>query len=253
MFVLQNSSVFARIDLPKLFGAAWKPGEDPANRSAAYENAKAGDTLAATEVVDAIINPNICVQLGQAYRGAVVASVHAEEMSGRNKLPVVYAKALGELALLDVDDSLIQINRPQHTDASARARFARRPRYSGAVVAGQTYLRVDDVVTSGSSLAALRHYVEARGGLVVAMTTLAAAEAKYGHNPTKLPVTVETLNRIRTKFPGPDIEAIIIEYGVAPSLAHLTESEARVLLGFESSLAARSSLLAGRQAIGRRG
>lgn len=244
--------VVTHTDLPSLYAAARKPNENPNTlQSDTYRNAKAGDELAATEVVDAVLNPDKCVELGKEYPEAIVASVHAEERTGRNKLAVVYAKALGELALLEVDDALVQINRPQHTDAKARARFARRPLFAGPVVAGRTYLLVDDVVTSGSSLAALRHYVEARGGTVVAMTTLAAAEARYGHNPTRLPITPETLAAIRAKFPDDRMQAIIQEYGVAPSLAHLTESEARAVLGFDSADAARSSLLAGRQAVGR--
>lgn len=246
--------VITQTNLPVLYSAARKPGEDAAAKhSEAYLLAKAGDELAARSVVDAVLDTTKSVRIGEQFKGAVVVSVHAEERTGRNKLAVVYAKALAEVALLDIDDTVVQTNRPQHTDANARARFARRPLFSGSVVAGRSYLLVDDVVTSGSSLAGLRHYVEARGGVVVAMTTLAAAEARYGQQPTQLPVTAHTLDAIRAKFPGGTADAIIVEYGVAPSLAHLTESEARVLLGFDSIGAIRSSLLAGRQAVGRRG
>ena len=247
-------AVITQTDLPSLYGAARRAEDDPAvMRTAAYDAAKAGDELAARAVVDDVLSLPTCQSIGQQFSGATLVSVHAEERSGRNKLAVTYAKALGEIALLDVDDTVVQTNRPQHTDAKARPRFARRPLFAGPVVAGQTYLVVDDVVTSGSSLAGLRHYIEARGGLVVAMTTLAAAEAKYGHEPTRLPVAQGTLDAIREKFPANAIEAIIVEYGVAPSIAHLTESEARVVLGFHSIDAVRSSLVAGRQAHGRRG
>jgi hypothetical protein len=243
--------VITQTDLPSLYAAARKDGEELRDlRSEAYREAKAGDAYAARLVIEAVIRTDLCLQIGDAYRGAIILSVHAEERAGRNKLAVVYARALGDIAVMDVDDSVVQTNRPQHTDASARARFARRPLFSGTITAGQTYLLVDDVVTSGSSLAALRHYTESRGGRVVAATTLAAAEARYGHFPTRLPVTQESLEAICAKFAADQIESIIQAYGVAPSLEHLTESEARVLRQFRSLDALRNSLAAGRQAVG---
>src|SRR3954469_24841025 len=159
--------VITQTDLPSLYAAARKDGEVLVDlRSEAYREAQAGDAYAARLVVEAVIRTAACLQIGHAYRGAIILSVHAEERAGRNKLAVVYARALGDIAVMDVDDSVVQTNRPQHTDATARARFARRPLFSGTITAGQTYLLVDDVVTSGSSLAALRHYTESRGGRV---------------------------------------------------------------------------------------
>ena len=119
--------VITQTTLPVLYGAARQPGEDVnAARSQAYLEAKSGDELAARLVVDEILNVTRSAEIGRDYAGAMVVSVHAEERAGRNKLAVVYAKALGEIALLEVDDTVVQTNRPQHTDAKARARFARR-------------------------------------------------------------------------------------------------------------------------------
>src|SRR4051812_10142160 len=64
-------------DLPTLYSAAGKPGEDPTNRSETYREAKRGDELAAITIVDVVLNTEICVGLGEDYRNAIIASVHA--------------------------------------------------------------------------------------------------------------------------------------------------------------------------------
>lgn len=156
--------VITQTTLEYLYGAAPGPGEALAGgvKSSANVAAKAGDVPAAARVVRAVIRPDVVADIGRRFPGAVVVSVHAEEEAGRNKLPTVYAAALGDIGGLAVDDAVVQVNRVHHTGATARQRLARRPSFVGPVKLGSDYVLCDDVVTSGSSLAALRHFVEAR-------------------------------------------------------------------------------------------
>ncbi len=242
--------VVTQSTLDALYGAALRPGDELADgvKSPTYLAAKAGDTDAAIHVVRAVIRPDLTADIGRRFPGAVVVSVHAEEEAGRNKLPTVYATALGDIGGLAVDDSIVQVNRVHHTGATARQRLARRPAFVGPVRPGCDYVLCDDVVTSGSSLAALRHFVEARGGRVVLATTLAAAPAKHGMTPTRLVIRPETVAAVLTKFDPARLADILYQYGIAPTVHHLTESEGLALLGFDSIDAVRSSLTAARQA-----
>ena len=243
-------AVLTQATLERLYSAALGPTESltDSGRSPVYDAAKAGDSAAANLVVRAVIQPELVQTMAQAYPDAVVVSVHAEEAAGRNKLPQMYALAISDIGGLRIDDAIVQTNRTRHTGATARQRLSRSPTFFGPVQTGETYIIVDDVVTTGSSLAALRHYIEAAGGRVVLATTLAAARARWGHEPTRLAITVETVSSLEQKFDVVRLDAILRDHGTAPTSRHLTEAQGRTLLGFGSIDAIRSCLASGRQA-----
>ena len=64
------------------------------------------------------------------------------------------------------DDSVVQAARVGHTQASTEKRLATPPKFVGVVHPGKSYIVVDDVLTSGSTVANLRHYIESKGGKV---------------------------------------------------------------------------------------
>jgi hypothetical protein len=105
-----------------------------------------------------------------------VVPVHAEEASGRNKIPSKFADYIGHIAGLEVDEGIAQSNKVGRTGKGAWHRLAFRPQFAGAVIAGREYILVDDIVTGGGSLSELRQYIEANGGKVVEMATLGAAQ-----------------------------------------------------------------------------
>jgi hypoxanthine phosphoribosyltransferase len=124
--------------------------------------------------------------------------------------------------------------------------MARVPLFDGGVTPGRRYIIVDDVCTTGSSLAALRHYIEARGSRVVLATALAVPEPAYGHDARQLAITRVTIEKIQKKFDSAVLDVILHEYGVAPSIHHLTEAAGRTILGFETTHGIRSCLTAAR-------
>lgn len=244
--------VLTHVSLQRLYCAGQRRGEalDESGRSAAYRAAKAGDADAAKRVVEEVVDPQLIIEMTKTSPRAMVASVHAQEAAGVNKLSVMYARAMADIGGFQVEEEIVQTNRAQHTGATARQRLARTVEFAGAVQKGRDYIVVDDVITSGSSLAALRHYIEACGARVVLASTLAAAAARHGHDPVQLAITAQTVKGLEQKFAREAVDAIIEEYGIAPSINHLTESQGRAVLGFESIDALRSSLVAARQARG---
>lgn len=243
-------AVLTHTTLDVLYGAALRPDETlpDAGRSPMYEAAKGGDAAAANLVVRAVIKPEVVEAMAAKYPSAVVVSVHAEEAAGRNKLPQMYALAIGDIGGLRVDDEIVQTNRTRHTGATARQRLSRSPTFFGTVHSGEAYIVVDDVVATGSSIAALRHFIEAAGGRVVLATTLAAAKARWGQEPTQLAITQHTVSALERKFDVVRLNAILRDHGTAPTTRHLTEAQGRTLLGFGSIDAIRSCLASGRQA-----
>src|SRR2546421_12836177 len=82
--------------LAQLQGAALEAGEklDERGHSAAYDAAKAGDIEAAARVVESVLRPELVEAMGHRVAGSLVLPLHAEESTGRNKLPIAYAAAI---------------------------------------------------------------------------------------------------------------------------------------------------------------
>lgn len=207
-----------------------------------FEAAKAGDVEAAGRVVDFALD-DAAVERVKAMAGdrnPILVAVHAEESTGRNHLPIAYASRLGTRLGLDVDTEIVQTNRVHRTGKGAEYRLSAQPQFSGPVDPGRSYIVVDDHVTAGGTLAALRSYIEARGGDVVGATTLTASPRSHILKPT-----TGALAALRGKFP--DLEPWLKDhYGYGFNA--LTESEARQFLRYGSADRIRSVLAEGQQA-----
>lgn len=140
-----------------------------------YESAKNGDMLAALHLISKVITPEIVKillnELGQ-YQIDVVVAVHAEEKSGRNKIPLAYATFLAELLNAKIDIDIVQAEKVNRGGSDGLGRLVRPVPFCGYVEKGKNYLIVDDTLTQGGTLASLKGYIEHYGGKVVCMTTL---------------------------------------------------------------------------------
>jgi len=203
-----------------------------------YGAAKSGDVNAAAIVVVDIIDHRGIERLRALIgnRKPTLVAVHAEEATGRNKLPMAYAEELGYQFGLEVDVDIVQANRPERTGQDAVHRLAQRAEFDGPVKPGSDYVLVDDAVTQGGTLADLRSYIELRGGNVIGATTLIGAPDSHILAPRP-----RTLAALREKLPS--LERWWIKaYG--HGLDALTESEAQALRRFDSTDAIRDRLAA---------
>lgn len=206
----------------------------------AYRRAKAGDADAALDLVGKVVTDADIERLRGLLGGQepVIVPVVAEEKTGRNRLPQAFAAVLSDRLGLATEDRIVQTVRAHHTDAGAFERIARQPQFGGPVEKGQAYLIVDDTLTLGGTLAALRGYIESRGGKVVLASTLTGFQDRNIITPTPA-----MLAGIRAKHP--DLPKWWNdEYGFP--LEHLTQGELGHLKAAPSLDAIRDRLAQGR-------
>ena len=188
-----------------------------------FRKAKAGDREAAARLVEAVSKPDKIKALVAAHPNAsIVCPVHAEEATGRNKIPVMFAQYIASVAGVECDDRIVQTVRANHTGSNAAHRLFVSPEFDGEVKKGAEYILVDDHITQGGTVNALRDHIESHGGKVVAVASLTLSQGSSILAPNK-----ETIDAVRRKHEG--IDQTLRDIGVADSLECLTQSECRYL------------------------
>lgn len=193
-----------------------------------YDAAKGGNAVWALTLALDLLNPTAEKVLASviAGRSATLLPVVAEEATGFNAIPDAMAQFLAhhlrtrfELDVEAVAGEVVQTNKVGHTRALAFQRLVTPATFAGRVWRGENYVLVDDHVGLGGTLASLRGYVEGKGGIVIAMTTLTESrEAR------RIALRPQTLNVLRERH-GQELENLWqsqFQYG----LDCLTEVEA---------------------------
>lgn len=188
-------------------------------------------------MVETLAKPDKLRNIVHQHPDAVFLPVLAMEASGKNMLPLALAEKLSKATGLGVETDIIQINKTFHTNSSGAHRLASIARFDGQAAQPTSYVLVDDVVTSGGTLAAMRQHVEESGGRVVAITALAAAA--YAN---VVAITAGTLQRLYAKFPGAELDTLLKDLKIAPDRTDLTNSQANYVLKFSTVDALRRAL-----------
>jgi hypoxanthine-guanine phosphoribosyltransferase len=217
--------------------------ESAVKMHADYRAAKSGEIASARRVVESALNDNMVKTLGAmaASSDPVLASVHAYEAEGINRVPAVFAEVLAERLGLRAEAGIVQSNRTGHTGATGYHRLAHPALFEGEVERGRDYLLVDDFVGQGGTIANLKGFIEVGGGTAIGCTTLTGKPWS-----AKLTPSAETLRMLREKHGG-ELESWwqdTFGYG----FDFLTESEARYLARADSVELIRNRILAARQA-----
>ena len=140
-----------------------------------YAVAKSGDADAGLMLAADLLSPDglAHIQALVGGRPTLLLPVVADELTGFNAIPDAMAQVLGNrLGLSVIAGEIVQTNKVGHTRAPAFQRLVTPATFEGQVQPGASYVLVDDHVGLGGTLANLRGYVEARGGKVIAITTL---------------------------------------------------------------------------------
>ena len=206
-----------------------------------YAAAKAGDVAAARRLVESVLNKQVIDLLRERTTGMnpLIASVHAYEADGINRIPAVVAEMLAESLGLRAEESVVQTNRTGHTGADGYHRLAHPALFGGDVEDGRPYLLVDDFVGQGGTLANLKGFIESQGGFVVLATTLTGKPFS-----AKLCPFATTLYALRAKH-DEQLE-IWWKDAFGYGFDFLTESEARYLERADSAELIRDRVLAAR-------
>lgn len=187
-----------------------------------YEAAKAGDAEAALKLVLTLMQPETVEAVRYNFTPdthTLIVPVHAEEAAGRNKIPLMIAEVLANALECGVETGIVQTNRVRRTGSNANHRLAFPPTFDGEVQKGRNYIIVDDTLTQGGTLAALRGYIENRDGHVLGMMVMSAKNYSLQIAPTQ-----ETLHNIEQKHGKAMDEFFQQEFGYG--IAQLTQSEA---------------------------
>lgn len=140
-----------------------------------YKAAKSGDADAALTLAILLASNQAIARLREVVGSGQITLVPvvADETTGFNAIPDALAQVIGrELNAPIASGGIVQTNKVGHTRAPSFQRLVTPAQFDGPVEPGTRYLLVDDHVGLGGTLANLRGYIEARGGEVIAMTTL---------------------------------------------------------------------------------
>jgi len=181
--------------------------------------AKNGDMNAAIHIVERCVKVKRINDLEENYPNSVLLPV----INGRNVLPLALAQRIS----LPVWKDVILRSTISRKNLLAIQRLLHKPIFIGYIQKGLDYIIVDDIVTQGGTISALREFVIARGGRVVAVVALAFSIGSHYIAPTK-----EILIRLFLKF-GNSLYKLELE-GFVGSFAELTYSQIRYLIKFSS-------------------
>lgn len=188
-----------------------------------YENAKSGDIPSAFKLAKDLIS-NDAVQRLKVLIGdkeVVFAPIHAEEMSGRNMIPMATAMVLARKLNQLVDINIVQATKVSRTSGDGWHRLANLPDFDGAIDA-QYVIMVDDTQTQGGTFAAFKGYIESFNSLVIGSYALTGKQYS-----AQLRLDKEMLAILREKYGT-------IEHWWQETFGYdfskLTESEARFII-----------------------
>jgi adenine/guanine phosphoribosyltransferase-like PRPP-binding protein len=140
----------------------------------AYAAAKAGDSLAAFELVADLMSSKILEQLWRRFDGhsPVIVNVHVKPAAGTNAIPNALARALSASLRWPRERRVIKSNQISHDGKNGYERLRYQVAFSGRVTLGLNYLLVDDFISHGGTLANLRGHILAQQGYVIGATVL---------------------------------------------------------------------------------
>lgn len=190
-----------------------------------FRKAKAGDPEAAANLIEKVVKPEKIRELVAAHPNASVVPVYAEESTGRNQLPRKYADYISALTGIEADTEIMQSVRAFHSESSADHRLFVQPEFDGPVKRGAEYIVIDDHITQGGTVNALRDHIESNGGKVVAIAALTLSQGSSILSPHK-----DTIDEIKHKWP--DINRLLRAADIADRAEALTESQLRYILKF---------------------
>lgn len=190
-----------------------------------YIKAKSGDIEAAIRLVkDLVPQSNIDEANNRFGSDVVYVPVILKESSGTNRIPhalaALYSSSTGSGLYVDVHEK----NKAFHTGMNMMERLISRAEFTGNVDPNLKYVLVDDVTTSGATLADFASYIQNNGGEVLGSVLLTNAMRTGSMFP--LP---KTINRLEANHENTITEL----FGIAPQ--SLTKEESQYLLGFRTS------------------
>lgn len=206
-------------------------------RMAWLKEAKQGNRAAAQRLLDATLKAGLAEQVDEAFPDAVLVPV---QYAGEgNVLPQLLAQRLarnGRHSLLETVHQTGRSGMKNHEDTYGRLMNPVQFAFDGPApdLTGQRFVLVDDVISSGSTLMALKHATEAQGGTVDGYVVLARGRYVAGDMAMK----AETLRAIEMRLGRAAVEETLTgRLGYPVTLEALTEKQGRAILSHQEAFA----------------
>lgn len=206
-------------------------------RMAWLKEAKQGNWAAAQRLLDATLKTGLAERVDEAFPDAVLVPV---QYAGEgNVLPQLLAQRLarnGRHSLLETVHQTGRSGMKNHEDTYGRLMNPVQFAFDGPApdLTGQRFVLVDDVISSGSTLMALKHAIEAQGGTVDGYVVLARGRYVAGDMAMK----AETLRAIEMRLGRAAVEETLTgRLGYPVTLEALTEKQGRAILSHQEAFA----------------
>ena len=213
-------------------------------RMAWLKEAKQGNRAAAQRLLDATLKAGLAEQVDEAFPDAVLVPV---QYAGEgNVLPQLLAQRLarnGRHSLLETVHQTGRSGMKNHEDTYGRLMNPVQFAFDGPApdLTGQRFVLVDDVISSGSTLMALKHAIEAQGGTVDGYVVLARGRYVAGDMAMK----AETLRAIEMRLGRAAVEETLTgRLGYPVTLEALTEKQGRAILSHQEAFQAEGTVRA---------
>ena len=195
-----------------------------------YQEAKHGNLDSAISLVNDLISKEDVIKASSAFgKDVIYVPVTQFEKDGINRIPYAIAQKYASETGASINDSLYVKDKAFHTGMKMMERLIARTRFEGDIPKGK-YVLVDDVTSSGATLADLSSYIQEQGGDVIGSVLL--TNAMRGD---KLIADKSLTKLLETKY-GNEIREL---FGIEPS--SLTREEAKYLQGFRTTDELRAS------------
>lgn len=203
-----------------------------------YQKAKAGDVFSAFRLAQDLISQDAIdkLRLLISDKSVVFAPVHAEEMTGRNMIPIAVATTLARLLNQEVDLNVVQATKVSRTGSDGWHRLTNSPAFNG-ITKAKYIIMVDDTQTQGGTFAAFKGHLEQFNSKVIGAYALTGKQYS-----AQLRLSADTLTNLRKNYG--ELEAFW-QNTFGYDFSKLTEWEARFILNSRKTPnAARDKILA---------
>jgi len=185
-----------------------------------YSEAKTGDVFAAKGIFEKCVKKECMKNIREKYPDSILLPV----MSHTNALPLSFAMHRG----LPVCTNAWIDRGERRKEMNAMQRILNSPTFQGYIQPNKSYILVDDVVTQGGTIMALRQFVLDSGGQ--ANAAVAIAYIKSGK--TIIP-TYENIDKFYARF-GDYISDLFYDFIFPFESVSLSNSQVQYLLKFSS-------------------
>lgn len=201
-----------------------------------YKEAKTGNIEAAFHVIAETVNYQRIEEIKIKFSSCCILPVLSANYTGHiNMLPLAIGTLISIVNKLEITTEIIQTNSlPHHTSSSAMIRILEKPVFEGKVNTDTPYLLVDDVSTSGCTLAALRRFIICNGGKVCGATVGGISSFHSIGYGGYLALKKDTLEKLENKFDPVELNNLLNDFKICNDYRELTNSQAKYILAYKN-------------------